>query len=417
MLSAAIIKELKLLSRDLHGVAVLFIMPILFMFIMSSALSNDNQVSHSRPITLLANPNDALNQNLLKALKDEGLNIRLADNPQLTEAQASLQDGKINLIIENPNTEKTALNKEQAMTLWINPTTDRSWLLGIKGIVQKHYTQIRLNHYFDATDAITLKAKGLPKSTIKKIQSQITEQTNARFKNIQDYLDKQQWHEIYLNRTGSESTRPNSVQHSVPAWLIFGMFFIMIPLSNVMATERHTNTLTRLRMARAPATVLILGKFVPYFLINQIQFIGMLLLGIFVLPLFDMSGLQLSGDLSAYLILSCAVSLSALGYGLLVSVITKTSEQAVVLGGGGIIIMAALGGIMVPTYIMPTAMQTVAQFSPMNWGLTAFQNLLLNHDTLMQIHLPLLYLGTFGISTLLIATYLYRRQLLTQVHF
>ena len=41
MLFAAILKELKLLSRDLHGLAVLFFMPILFMFIMSVALSKD----------------------------------------------------------------------------------------------------------------------------------------------------------------------------------------------------------------------------------------------------------------------------------------------------------------------------------------------------------------------------------------
>ena len=39
MLIASIIKEIRLLSRDLHGVAVLFIMPILFMLIMSAALN------------------------------------------------------------------------------------------------------------------------------------------------------------------------------------------------------------------------------------------------------------------------------------------------------------------------------------------------------------------------------------------
>lgn len=64
--------------------------------------------------------------------------------------------------------------------------------------------------------------------------------------------------------------------------------------------------------------------------------------------------------------LSAAVSLSALGYGLLISVIARTTEQAVVLGGGGIIIMAAIGGIMVPTYVMPEIMQKSPNFH--QWG-------------------------------------------------
>ena len=41
MIAASLVKELKLLSRDLHGLAVLFVMPITFMLIMSVALSRD----------------------------------------------------------------------------------------------------------------------------------------------------------------------------------------------------------------------------------------------------------------------------------------------------------------------------------------------------------------------------------------
>ena len=37
MIAASLVKELKLLSRDLHGLAVLFVMPITFMLIMSVA--------------------------------------------------------------------------------------------------------------------------------------------------------------------------------------------------------------------------------------------------------------------------------------------------------------------------------------------------------------------------------------------
>ena len=191
----------------------------------------------------------------------------------------------------------------------------------------------------------------------------------------------------------------------------------MIPLSNVMALERQTNTITRLRLARAPATTLVAAKLLPYFLINQLQFVVMLLLGRYLLPLLGVPPLLLNGPLWPYALLAVAVSLAALGYALLVSVLAKSTEHAVVLGGGGIIIMAALGGIMVPAYVMPETMQALARLSPMAWGLDAFQQLLLNRAGVGGIAAYLQLLLLFAAACLLSAVWLYRRQLATQVRF
>ena len=143
----------------------------------------------------------------------------------------------------------------------------------------------------------------------------------------------------------------------------------------------------------------------------------MVALGYFVLPMLDMPAFHLEGDWEPYAVLSAAVSFAAIGYGLLVSVIARSTEHAVVLGGGGIIIMAAIGGIMVPVHVMPEIMQTIAQWSPMGWALTGFQNLLLNHYTLAQIETPLTQLAAFGGVTLLLATLIYSRQLKRQARF
>lgn len=94
------------------------------------------------------------------------------------------------------------------------------------------------------------------------------EKNDEQFAAVRSFLDKKMLEEHYLSAGNGTVEKPNAVQHSVPAWLIFGMFFIMIPLSNVMALERQTNTITRLRLARASASGLIAAKLVPYFLIN-----------------------------------------------------------------------------------------------------------------------------------------------------
>ncbi|OOF65636.1 ABC transporter permease [Rodentibacter sp. Ppn85] len=415
MLIASICKELRLLSRDLHGVAVLFIMPILFMFIMSAALSNESELSQEAPIMLLSERENPLNEALFQALKEEGLSVVQGNiQSERVKAESALTEGIYSLLIINSNSKLTALSDEKPLELRLNPSIDRGWLLGVKGILQKHYTRLRLEQYL-ADNYIKLKNR--QQKQIKEIEKKVNQDLDKKFAQINDYLAKARWQEVYLNRQGEQITKPNSVQHSVPAWLIFGMFFIMIPLSNVMAMERQTNTITRLRMARASALNLIVAKLLPYFLINQLQFIGMIALGYFVLPYFDMPAFSLNGEWWQYAVLSMTVSLAALGYGLFVSVIARTTEHAVVLGGGGIIIMAAIGGIMVPTYVMPDIMQTVAEFSPMGWALGAFQNLLLNQSALSQIADYLLKLTAFGGVTIGLAAMIYQQQLRKQVRF
>ncbi|MCW9698926.1 MULTISPECIES: ABC transporter permease [unclassified Avibacterium] len=414
MLIAAMFKELRLLSRDLHGVAVLFIMPILFMLIMSAALSSENELGNRGEILLLGTPNDPLNDGFFTTLQQEELLVKQGNIAQLEVYQQDLLQEKFALIVVNPNQDKNALKEEQPLQLWLNPSVDRAWLLGVKGILQKHYSQQRLERY-SKDNHIVLKHN--QRNPVKRIQQEVNQALDKKFDEINTYLAQERWQEIYLNRQGKTVNQPNAVQHSVPAWLIFGMFFIMIPLSNVMAMERQTNTLTRLRLARASSLRLILAKLVPYFLINQCQFIGMIALGYWVLPMLAMPAFSLNGEWWYYAVLSAAVSLSALGYGLLISVIARTTEQAVVLGGGGIIIMAAIGGIMVPTYVMPDMMQEIAQFSPMGWALTAFQQLLLNQATLMQIQPELWLLTGFGAVMLFIAVLIYAHQLKTQARF
>ncbi|MGN6982720.1 ABC transporter permease, partial [Neisseria sp. P0009.S007] len=266
-------------------------------------------------------------------------------------------------------------------------------------------------------DGIKIDNKKLPRSIRKDIQKKVDEKNDEQFAAVRSFLDKKMLEEHYLSIGSGTVEKPNAVQHSVPAWLIFGMFFIMIPLSNVMALERQTNTITRLRLARASASGLIAAKLVPYFLINQLQFVGMLLLGRYLLPEIGVPALILNGSLVPYALLSAAVSAAALGYALLISVCAKSTEHAVVLGGGGIILMAAIGGIMVPAHVMPETMQQLTWISPMAWGLKAFQELLLNRSGLDGIGHYLLLLSAFSCATLTAAVLVYRRQLQTQIRF
>src|SRR6185436_3311056 len=90
---------------------------------------------------------------------------------------------------------------------------------------------------------------------------------------------------------------------------------------------------------------------------------------------------------------SACTSVAAIGWGLFVAVLAKTMEQATVIGGVGNILAAAIGGIMVPRFVMPPAMQSLAELSPMAWALDGFHAVMLRGTSIAQPCLKLLVLG------------------------
>ena len=447
MIIPALVKEFRLLRRDLHGMAVLFLMPMVFMLIMSVALSNADNVNDDLNIALVGAVDNELNGLFAEALAEQqqihAKQLPLEDTEQVIHA---LINGDYDMVMINLNKQQKELADDQNIELHVLASTDRTRIIGLKGIIQKVYIQQRLNFYFDQlpkADNTSMPNNTPPGNTLSPDQPLPTDSASAKnigntevdknaqpalnssspenmatapdFDAINSYLKDDLISEIYINIQGNTVNKPSSVQQSVPAWLIFGMFFIMIPLSNVMATEKQTNTITRLRLAKASAFSLLLAKLLPYFLINQLQFWGMILLGIYALPLLGITGFELHGSYWNYVLLSCAISLSALGYALLVSVLAKSTEHAVVLGGGGNIIMAAIGGIMVPSYVMPDVMQDIALISPMSWALRGFHDLLLNQYSFEQILPQWLSLIGFAVAFLLLAYILYCKQLKQQV--
>ena len=79
----------------------------------------------------------------------------------------------------------------------------------------------------------------------------------------------------------------------------------------------------------------------------------------------------------ALLVAVGAVSLAAVGLALVLACAVRSHAQAFAVGPILNVLMAAVGGIMVPTFVMPAVMQKLAAWSPMNWALEALLTVLL----------------------------------------
>lgn len=208
---------------------------------------------------------------------------------------------------------------------------------------------------------------------------------------------------------GDEAASPSAVQQNVSGWLIFAMFMIAIPLSTTVIQDRSERTLMRLQTLGASLPAIYLAKLLPYGIVNLLQLALMLALGAWLLPLLGSRGLSLQVNLPALLLMGVATSFVALSVAALVATIARTVEQATVISGGLNILLAAISGIMIPTFLMPPAMQALAALSPMNWALEGFLEVLVRQGAVGDILGQVFSLLLCGLLVGTLATLLLKR--------
>jgi ABC-2 type transport system permease protein len=207
------------------------------------------------------------------------------------------------------------------------------------------------------------------------------------------------------------SLHPTAVQQNVPAWLIFGMFFIVNAIANLLVQENDNGTLARLLTLGVSPGIQLMSKGLPYFFVNGLQAVLMLAVGVWLMPLLGGDGLSLKDiHWGSMILLLGALSMAAVGMALALASLIRTHAQASTIGPIINVLMAALGGVMVPRSIMPSAMQTLAGYSPMNWGLEGLMAVLLRHSSPGEILQPVLSLAAFGVVMLVAAVILFKRR-------
>jgi ABC-2 type transport system permease protein len=99
-----------------------------------------------------------------------------------------------------------------------------------------------------------------------------------------------------------------------------------------------------------------------------------------------------------------ATAFAATGYGVMVGTLATTEHQGAILGSLSILLLSALGGIWVPSYVMPEVMRNISAYSPLNWALTGFYKLFLRSGGVAEILLDALKLVAFFLFTMTIAS-------------
>ena len=184
---------------------------------------------------------------------------------------------------------------------------------------------------------------------------------------------------------GSGHGMPTVTQQNVPAWTMFAMFFIVVPLATQMIRERNDGTLRRSLVAPVGYISLTLGKIVVYGMVCVAQFVLMCAAGMTTLPWLGLAPLTLGMHPLALAPVVVGAALAACGFGVLIGTVARSHVQASAFGAVVVIILAAIGGVMVPVYVMPHYLQHISNVSPLAWGLNAFLDIFIRNGALVDV--------------------------------
>ena len=351
-------KELKVLWRDREALALLFAMPLFFILVMSWALQGVYQTgSRDQPVEILVVNRDKGNEaaGILSDLENmEGLAMVESLNGEpltMERAEALIQKGRFALALyfeegfsgDFDKSFRDLANTPPPVALMADPALNRQLLSSIhgtvQGVIQRRVLLTRLQPVIEMMGAEALEpGPALP--------------------------------EIRMTGGSNHETRPTATEQHIPGYTIFGVFFIVLTLASGFLREKQEGTFRRILTAPMRKTGLLAGKLIPYYLVNLVQIGLMFAVGVAIFQV-------RLGSIPALIVVSLALAASANGLGLLVAAIGRTEAQVNGLSVLLAVSLSALGGMMVPSFIMPKGLQLLSRFTPHAWGLDGYHDVMI----------------------------------------
>lgn len=370
-------KEFLLIFRDIHALLVLFVMPTLFIIIMSLALKDvySDTISSKYKVGFVTQNHNNLNNLVSNINYSNYFQSEITDKTNLEEI---IYQDEFDFLIQIDSDYKNLINSNSQdfnITIHTKPDITQQYHEMLRQLIVESISKEIMGEFF--------------------VAQRINGKTLAELPKLIDIN--------YIYKNDKSRNEPTSVQQSVPAWLVFSMFFILIPISNTFINEKNFGTIDRIKSIDVSFVYILLGKIIPYYVINQIQVLLMFLVGIYLLPLLGGDALEVNSGYFLLFCMSSVISIATISFALFIANISKTTEEATSIGGVSNIILAAIGGIMVPKFVMPEFMQNISSISPMSWALDGFLEILVRGGGFEDIRIFMVYLLLFAMFFLTLA--------------
>jgi ABC-2 type transport system permease protein len=348
-------KETLILLRDRQTILLLFLMPVALILFLSLAMEGvwADKLTERKIQLVIENESNSPKANLLEEKIKSNKRIQYVSRPQDMDNDQIFADGRAHAIVVIP---KGFDDGDKPAEIYFDPVIDAGYKIAARSLITSLTVEVVMG--IDNLDTVIAG--------------------------------------LLVEKTKPNKDFPSPLQQNVPAYAIFAMFFIAIPMSVGFLREKKDGTLQRLFTYPVNTNLVILGKIIPYYLINIFQFILMLLIGVYIMSHIISFSFHLGEHPWHMLPVTMVVAAATTGFGVLVAALARTPEQSSTLAATGAILMGVFGGIMMPHALMPMVMKKVAMISPMYWAHQAYIDIFLRDAAFGTILPKLIILTLFA---------------------
>ncbi len=400
------IKDLKLFFIDKKAVMLTFLLPIIIISLFAFAFGGIGGKRTSQPIDLLISDLDqsASSQKIIAKLDSlDGLRIKIKE---IEWAKDQVIKGNyVGVLVFNKGFDESLKNNEplkyellydEAREMEIGML--QPVLIGnlMESVGKESITQ-NISSYMED------KFPGMSSIIKDQIISDVTAEGGSASFEANTELKM-------TSLVGEEEESSNlGLVQAVAGTAILMLLFSVSAMAAVILEEKENGTLKRLLYSPITANDILYGKMLIAFFISLLQ---LTIMFVFAWLAF---GLKLFVNPLALALVIIATAFAVSGFGMFLASISKTRQQAAGLSMLIILTMSAIGGSMVPLYIMPAIMKKIAIISVNYWGIQAFYDIFWRELPTIDILPKIGVLIGIGIVMTLISIPLFKKNIIKLV--
>lgn len=353
------LKDLMQLSRDVKTFMFLLIMPILFTFLFGYAFGGfSSGESDSRLPVGYVSQDEHWVSDSLHDLLDTSEVIKLDENifRSAADLEQLVAEGDLAAVILVPDGYgKAVLKGKESRLIVIADSSSTAWTTieaELLSLASRLDSAIRTATIIEETGAQgipfeyafeqTLSAWDEPPMSIQETKSQALQET---------------------------SDGSSALAHTAPGMMLQFAIAGLLTAAQVIVAERKSRTLQRILTTATSRFDIVVGHYLAILLLIGIQFVILITFGQLALKVayFRVPAATM------LVVFSAALCISALG--LLIGILAKTEEQAIMFSLIPMFLFAGLGGAWVPLEVTGPTFQAIGHLSPVAWGMDGFENI------------------------------------------
>lgn len=198
-----------------------------------------------------------------------------------------------------------------------------------------------------------------------------------------------------------------NVSYYAGAVAVMFLLFSAMQGAATLIEERNSGIIDRLAVGPAGTDVIVIAKF--FFLTLQ----GLAQVSLIFLVAWLAYGVDVPGRFLPWLVTTLLAATAAAGLALVMASACTTKQQANTISSFLVLVASAIGGSMVPRFMMPPWLQEIGWFTPNAWAIEAYHGALWRDETigqLMPAYWPLALAAIIGLLAALVLSR-YRLQL------